>query len=101
MFVFSTRRIVAAALFLLGVSNLLLAQFPINTQNPPEDNPPVEVRSLVSKYCRLDYEGGRINPSAWPKFEPIVWWKEAPKYSEIDVVARYVVDPEAVARGGK
>ena len=101
--VFSTRRIVAAAFFLLSASGLLLAQgqFPINTQKPPEDNTPVEVRALVAKYCRLDYEGGRINPTAWPKFEPIVWWKEAPKYSQIDVVARYAVDAEPVARGGK
>jgi hypothetical protein len=101
VFVFSTRRIVAAALFLLSASGLLLAQFPINTQKPAEDNTPVEVRAMVAKYCRLDYEGGRIDPSAWPKFESIVWWKEAPKYTQIDVVARYAVDPEPVARGGK
>lgn len=98
---FSTRRIVGAAFFLLGLGGLLLAQFPINTQKPVEDETPLQARALVSKYCRLDYEGGRINPSEWPKFEPMVWWKEAPKYSQIDVVARYAVDPEPVARGGK
>lgn len=100
-FLFFSRHILAIVFFLLGASGLLLAQFPINTQKPAEDNTPVEVRAMVAKYCRLDYEGGRIDPSAWPKIQPIVWWKEAPKYSQIDVVARYAVDPEPVVRGGK
>ncbi len=100
-FVFSSRRIMPALLFLLCASGLVLAQFPISTQKPVEDETPVQVRSLVAKYCRLDYEGGRLDPGAWSKFAPIVWWKEAPKYSQIDVVARYAVDTEAVAHGGK
>jgi hypothetical protein len=100
-FVFFSRRIVPALLFLLCASGLVLAQFPINTQKPVEDETPIQVRALVGKYCRLDYEGGRLDPNAWPKVAPLVWWKEAPKYSQIDVVARYIVDPEPVARGGK
>jgi hypothetical protein len=96
-----TRRILAAAFFLLSTSGLLLAQFPINTQKPPEDNTPAQVRELVLRYCRLDYEGSRLDPKLWPKFEPLVWWKEAPKYSQIDVVARYAVDPDPVVSGGK
>lgn len=96
-----TRRNLATALFLFSANVLLLAQFPINTQKPPEDNTPSEVRALVSKYCRLDYEGARLDPNAWSKMAPVVWWKEAPKYTQIDVVARYAVDPEPVARSGK
>ncbi len=98
---FSIRRILAAALFLLSTCTLLLAQFPINTQKPPEDTTPSEVRTLVTNYCRLDYEGARLDPKAWSKFQPLVWWTEAPKYSQIDVIARYVVDPEPVSKNGK
>jgi hypothetical protein len=99
--VFSIRHILATTLLLLAAGGLLLAQFPIHTPKPPEDNTPAQVRELVSKYCRLDYEGGRLDPAQWPKFQPLVWWKEAPKYTQIDVVARYAVDPEPAARGGK
>ncbi len=98
---FSIRRILAAALFQLSTCTLQLAQFPINTQKPPEDTTPSEVRTLVTNYCRLDYEGARLDPKAWSKFQPLVWWTEAPKYSQIDVIARYVVDPEPVSKNGK
>jgi hypothetical protein len=99
--VFLIRRILAAALFLFSACNLLLAQFPIQTPHPPEDTTPSEVRTLVSNYCRLDYEGARLDPKSWPKLQPLVWWTESPKYSQIDVVARYVVDPEPVSRNNK
>jgi len=99
--VFHARRIAAFVFFLLSASGLLFAQFPINTQKPPEDTTPSDVRALVSKYCRLDYEGVRLDAAGWSKLEPIVWWKEAPKYTQIDVVARYVVDTDPVARSGK
>jgi len=99
--VFSIRRILAAALFVFSACNLLLAQFPIQTQKPPEDTTASDVRLLVSQYCRLDYEGAGLDPKAWPKFQPLVWWTAPPKYSQIDVVARYVVDPEPVARNNK
>jgi hypothetical protein len=79
----------------------VLAQYPINTQKPAEDTTPTDVRAMVSKYCRLDYEGGRLDPQAWPKFQPLVWWKSAPPYTQVNVVARYVVDPEPVENKNK
>jgi hypothetical protein len=99
--VFSIRRLLTAFIFLAGSSHLLLAQFPINTQKPVEDATPSQVRTLVSNYCRLDYEGGRLDPKMWTKFQPLVWWTEAPKYTQIDVVARYVVDSEPESRNNK
>ncbi|HZP25134.1 MAG TPA: hypothetical protein VFB04_16955 [Terriglobales bacterium] len=95
------RRMVATALFLLGAGTLLQAQFPVPTQRQLEDQGPPQMRELVSRYCRLDYEGSRLDPKAWSKFQPLVWWREAPKYSQIDVVARYIVDPEPAARNNK
>ncbi len=86
---------------MFSTGHLLLAQFPVNTQHPPEDTTPSDVRTLVSKYCRLDYEGARLDPQAWPKLQPLVWWSESYKYSQIDVIARYAVDPEPVSKNGK
>ena len=97
----SIRRLIAAALFLVSTCPVLLAQYPINTQHPPEDSTPSDVRAIVSNYCRLDYEGLRLDPEAWAKFKPLVWWSEAPKYTQIDVVARYAVDPDPTPKNGK
>jgi hypothetical protein len=91
----------AAAVLLLGSGTLLQAQFPVPTQRQLEDETPARMRELVSRYCRLDYEGSRLDPKAWTKFQPLVWWKDAPKYSQIDVVARYVVEAEPVTRNGR
>ena len=33
------------------------------TQRPQEDTQPAQIRELVSKYCRLDYDGARLNPA--------------------------------------
>lgn len=98
---FATRRVLSTFFFLVTTGNFLLAQFPINTQRPAEDTTPSEVRELVSKYCRLDYEGGRLDPQSWSKFQPLVWWPSAPQYTQIDVIARYVVDEEPVSKGSK
>jgi len=99
--VFSLRRFLPAALFVIVASQSLFAQFPLPTQRQLEDTTPAQVRELVSKYCRLDYEGERLDPQAWAKFQPLVWWTRAPQYSQIDVVARYVVDSEPVSEKGK
>lgn len=98
---FAIRRQLFALIFLAATSTLAVAQFPLPTQRQLEDNTPAQVRELVSKYCRLNYEGTNLDPQAWPKVQPLVWWTSAQKYSQIDVVARYTVDREPVSRGGK
>ena len=85
------RILLGIALF-LGAPPLVLAQFPMPTQRTLEDTEPAQIHELVSKYCRLDYEGARLDPKAWPKIEPLVWWKSSPDYKKINVVARYAVD---------
>jgi hypothetical protein len=80
----------------------LLAQFPVPTTRQLEDTQPAQIHELVSKYCRLDYEGARLDPQSWPKIEPLVSWKAAPEYTKINVVARYKVDmPEASSSHNK
>lgn len=79
----------------------MFAQFPMPTQRPQEDLTGAQVRELVSRYCRLDYEGARLDPQMWSKFQPLVWWTSAPEISKINVIARYTVDPEPVENHGK
>ena len=97
----SIRRALLAIAFLISAATLLVAQFPMPTSRPPEDTQPAQVREIVSKYCRLDYEAARLDPQAWPKYQPLVWWKSSPDYTQIDVIARYTVDPEPVLVHGK
>jgi len=92
--VFSIRRLSLIVLLVMGAGTLARAQFPMPTQRPEEDLRPAQIRELVSKYCRLEYEGARLDPKAWPRFQPLVWWTSPPQYSQIDVIARYVVDAE-------
>jgi hypothetical protein len=68
---------------------------------PEQDTTPQQVRELVSQYCRLDYEGARLDPKSWTKFQPLVWWKTNPDYAHIDVVSRYAVETTPVVAHGK
>ena len=101
MTVLFIRRVVIAIALLFSASGLLFAQFPMPTQRPQEDTTPMQVREIVSKYCRLDYEGLRLDPQAWPKFQPLVWWSSLPEVSKINVIARYSVDPQPTENHGK
>jgi len=86
-----------------GVSSLLAGQstIPLPVGRGEQDNKTLDVRELVSKYCRLDYEGARLNDEGWAKVEPLVSWKRNPDYAEINVIARYTVDSEPTESHGK
>lgn len=99
LIVFLFRRALITTSFVVVLSPLLFAQFPMPTQRQQEDLQPARIRELVSKYCRLDYEGMRLDPQAWGKFQPLVWWTAAPAYNKIDVVARYTADDAAEDHG--
>src|SRR5271165_789706 len=62
---------------------------------------PAKVRELVAQYCRADFGGARLNPSDWPKLQPVVWWKENPDYAGFAVISRFDVDPSAVPERNK
>ena len=82
---------------------LLAAQstFPVPLGKVTQDTKSIDVRELVSKYCRLDYEGARLDDQGWSKVEPLVSWKKNPEYIEINVIARYTVDAEPTENHGK
>jgi hypothetical protein len=98
--VLSFRRILLAVAFLINAS-FVLAQFPVDLNHPSNDAQPTQMRELVSKYCRLDYEGVSLDPQSWSKIQPLVWWKSSPEYTQIDVVSRYTVDSEPESKNGK
>ncbi len=94
-------RVVLILGLLSVVSSSALAQFPMPMNRPEEDTQPAQIRELVSKYCRLDYEGARLDPQAWPKFQSLVWWQSDPGYNQINVVARYSVEAPPASSHGK
>ena len=55
-------------------------------------------RSLVSQWCRLDFEGARLSPDGWKKFDPLTNLKANPDFSAIYVVSRYqFLSPDRVS----
>jgi hypothetical protein len=89
--------------FVVASGGLLVAQgtMPLPLGHSDEDTKSLDVREVVSKYCRLDYEGARLDEQGWAKVEPLVSWKSNPDYAEINVISRYTVDPEPPESHGK
>ncbi len=50
-------------------------------------------RRLVSQWCRLDWEGTRLNADGWKKFDPLTTMKTNPDYMSVYVVSRYEIQP--------
>ena len=86
---------------LMALNSGAWAQFgvPLNHTDPKLEA--IAVRELVARYCRLDYAGARLNPSDWPKLQPLVAWQANPDYSLFMVTSRFDVDPESVPEHGK
>jgi len=95
------RPLLLGFVLLTGSGSLVVAQFPMPLGHQETDTKSAEIRELVSKYCRLDYEGARLDASGWTKVEPLVSWRTNPDYTHIDVIARYTVDAEPASNHGK
>lgn len=95
------RRSLLTFMFVAGAASFVAAQFDVPLSHSQQDTRSADVRELVSKYCRLDYEGTRLDDQGWPKFEPLVSWRRNPEYTEINVISRYTVDPEPASSHGK
>ena len=90
-------------ILLLGSACFLPAQstMPLPLGHVEQDTKSADVRELVSKYCRLDYEGARLDNQGWAKIQPLVSWRNNPEYAEIDVISRYTVDTDPPSNHGK
>jgi hypothetical protein len=103
MLVLVVRRFAPMVALFVASACLLVAQsrFPMPLGRPEQDTKSADVRELVSKYCRLDYDAARIDGKGWAKIEPLVTWHANPEYSEINVIARYTADAAPVSDNGK
>ena len=97
------RRAVKILTFVLGSACVLIAQgtMPMPLGHIEQDTKSADVRELVSKYCRLDYEGDRLDEKSWVKIQPLVSWRSNPEYAEINVISRYTVDTDPPSNKGK
>lgn len=97
----SYRRFILPSIFLFIAVAASWAQIPMSLNREERDITPQQVRELVSKYCRLDYDGTRLDPQGWAKLQPLVWWKTNPDYAHVDVISRYTVETTPVLSHGK
>src|SRR5271157_4134425 len=89
--------------FILGSACILVAQstMPLPLGHVEQDTTSANVHELVSKYCRVDYEGARLDGQGWAKVQPLVSWRTNPEYAEINVISRYTVDTDPPSNHGK
>jgi hypothetical protein len=87
--------------FLFAVGGAAQSPMPLPLGHLEQDTKAEQIRELVSKYCRLDYAGARLDPQDWTKFDSLVWWKANPDYLQIDVISHYTVESTPVLSNGK
>ncbi len=51
-----------------------------------------EQKSLLSSYCRLDFEGARLQPAGWSRFRPYTSLRANPEFSRIVIVTRFDIE---------
>ena len=51
-----------------------------------------EQKTLLSNYCRLDFEGARLDPSAWNRLKPYTSLRANPEFTRIVVVTRFNIE---------
>ena len=101
MFLLAIRRALLTVLFVAGTARVMSAQLGLPLGHTEQDTKSADVREVVSKYCRLDYEGARLDGQGWSKIGPLVSWRTNPEYTDINVIARYTVDAEPAGNRGK
>jgi hypothetical protein len=91
-------RRIATLLLLFVLSASVLAQFGSGSQ------PGVKLRSrsfsdlygaqkvLLSNYCRLDFEGARLQPAGWNRFKPFTSIRTNPEFTRVIIVTRFDIE---------
>ena len=101
MLLSSFRCFALSVVLLFAVGCAAQSDIPLPLGHTEQDTKAEQIRELVSKYCRLDYGGARLDPQAWTKLQPLTWWKANPDYTQMDVVSHYTVDTTPVLAHGK
>ena len=47
---------------------------------------------LLSNYCRLDFEGARLEPAGWNRFKPYTSLRNNPEFTRVVVVTRFNIE---------
>jgi hypothetical protein len=47
---------------------------------------------LLSNYCRLDFEGARLQPAGWNRFKPFTSLRANPEFTRVIVVTRFSIE---------
>jgi len=92
------RRRLLSLLFLVSLTSAAFAQF------APAPQSGVKLRSrsiaefeseqktLLSNYCRLDFDGARLDPSGWTRLKPYTSLRANPEFVRIVVVTRFNIE---------
>ena len=80
------------AVVLVVLATCASAQFRINPGERSNRN--AEYRQAAANYCRLDYDGARVNPDGWSRLQPLTTSRENPEFKRFVVVNRYQILPE-------
>ena len=83
------------------ISTAAWSQFGVPLNRSDQQLETVKVRELVAQYCRLDYAGARLNPSDWPKIQPLVAWRANPEFPLFMVTSRFDVSTQIDPDRGK
>jgi hypothetical protein len=83
------------------LATLALAQFGVPLNRDESRAQPARIRELVGQYCRLDYDGVRLEPENWPKMQSVVSWRTNPDFPVINVISRYTIDEQPVESRSK
>ena len=85
-------------LFLFVLTTAGLAQYGATSQ------PSVKLRSrsfgdlytaqkvLLSNYCRLDFDGARLQPTGWNRFKPFTSLRANPEFTRVIIVTRFAIE---------
>jgi hypothetical protein len=49
-------------------------------------------RILLSNFCRLDFEGARLQPSGWNRFKPFTSLRMNPDFERVVIVVRFDIE---------
>lgn len=87
------RYLCVLVLAFLSTGLLCMAQMP--AMNMPHTVEPASVeaqqRLTVINYCRMDFDGARLNSQTFERMRPLLMQAENPKFDSFEVVARYSV----------
>ncbi len=92
------RRCLFTLLFCSALTSATLAQF----NSAPQSGVRLGGRSfselyadqkiLLSNYCRLDFEGARLEAAGWSRFKPYTSLRENPDFNRVVIVTRFNID---------